>query len=80
MEQVAPREGSQMNAGFATRGNGTAIHITSECNGSVVALCDKWASAALCSTRRKGSVCPIQAEAATCKSCLKISASKEMSA
>lgn len=58
-----------MNEKYATRGQGKAIHITTEVAGALVTLCDRWATANALGGRQKGRVRPIYAAAATCKSC-----------
>jgi hypothetical protein len=67
-----------MNTKFATQGNGTAIHIAVEITNAsgevynVATKCDAWGS---CGGQyvRKGRVRFVEAEAATCKRCLKAS-------
>jgi hypothetical protein len=61
---------------YATKGNGAAIHIAHVYpGGNVATLCDKWGATGARSSR----VRLIHADAATCKSCLRIAA-KEVSA
>ena len=58
---------------YVTRGNGAAIHIASV-NGlmEIVTLCDRWATGNALGGRSKGRVrAALNAEAATCKRCLK---------
>lgn len=77
MGQGAPREGNPMNMQFVTRGNGKAIHIQHVWSwGEIATVCNTWFKPGQRSIR----VLPIAAEEATCKSCLKIMASKEVSA
>jgi hypothetical protein len=70
--------GTEMDVKFATKGNARTIHIVviDEKYGFVSTMCNGWS----CDNNLKARVRPIAAEAATCKSCLKISASKEVQA
>ena len=66
-----------MDVKFATKGNGRTIHIVViRESGKMHTVCNGWS----CDNNLKARVRPIAAEAATCKSCLKISASKEVQA
>ena len=57
---------------YATKGQGTAIHIAIEINGTTATACDRWAvEGNLLGTRRKGAVRRIDAAAPTCKSCIR---------
>jgi hypothetical protein len=72
------KKGKQMTTKYATQGNGTAIHIAVEVtreDGAVyntATKCDAWGSLGG-QYVRKGRVRLVQAEAATCKRCLKAS-------
>ena len=63
---------------YVTRGNGAAIHIAS-INGlwALVTLCDGWSTGNALGGRNKGKVrAASNAEAATCKRCIKINDDK----
>ncbi len=70
---TATGEDRTMTTIYAMRGNGKAIHYgqTSIAQG-LVTWCDRWAESALVSARGKGRVRIVEAEAATCKTCLKM--------
>ena len=62
---------------YAKKGNGVAIHIAHVFPGGAIAtLCDYWGEIGLRGSR----VRPIDAAAATCKSCLRNAAAKEVTA
>lgn len=56
---------------YVTRGNGAAIHLATEVNGSIVSLCDRWSAGNAMGGRQKGRVRQVHAEGATCQRCLK---------
>lgn len=61
-----------MTTQFVAKGNGTAIHIAysyegGSMDGFLATMCDKWGSNGAYGSRIR----PVQATAATCKSCLK---------
>jgi hypothetical protein len=66
-----------MSTEYATKGQGTAVHIARvDSSSDLVTLCDANGSAGgnMFSGVRKGKVRPAKADAATCKSCLRAAA------
>jgi hypothetical protein len=69
MEIKGNQGGTEMNVQFGTKGSSKAIHIVHMYKGSMVTVCPAFS---IYNSGKEG-LHPVAAEAATCKSCIKIS-------